>query len=432
MELVRYVRDGRWATVFGYGLFIGMMATGYYYNVTFVQLGLEDLGLRLIGMSEPQVATGMGLLALLACVAAVGVGLLMTSQGWSEQFAIKLRLGFGVVLVQTVLTAIAPFLRQQAWFLIWIAVAAVALGVGMPATFSLTVDLIPMRDRGYVAACITALAYLAAPVLSSTWRIESFALQMLLVMPVGAIALGILSFGRFYFIEELAKQHQDPAFGLGRFVPINKRVAPTVRRKLLGFILLMFGVYFIDSLGFLRLIHTPLYVESAWLSPELSTRLFIGSTHVVAALVAGALYYALDERALFYWIFGLFALVHLMYTFPAPFNTGGGVTLAEPMLYSIAVSLYTVVNFAVWTDLSTPRTIGLNSALGVALSGFGATFLSTALAIQWRVGGMPVERHLSIVDALAMLFFVGLLGVAFLGIRPLAARSRRPSQRRLS
>jgi hypothetical protein len=27
-------------------LFVGMMATGYFYNITFVQLGLVDLGAR--------------------------------------------------------------------------------------------------------------------------------------------------------------------------------------------------------------------------------------------------------------------------------------------------------------------------------------------------------------------------------------------------
>ena len=82
------------------------------------------------------------------------------------------------------------------------------------------------------------------------------------------------------------------------------------------------------------------------------------------------------------------------------------------MLYATAVSLYTVVNFAVWADISTPDTIPLHSALGVALSGWLATFLSTALALQWQAGGMELEPHLRAVDALALLFFVGLLVLA--------------------
>ncbi|MDQ4074731.1 MAG: hypothetical protein M3220_00640, partial [Chloroflexota bacterium] len=168
----------KWPTLFGYVLFIGMMATGYYYNVTFVPLGLEDLGLRLIGMSEQRVAMGMGLLAFLSCVIALSFGFLMTWCGWSHDFMTKLRLVFGVALVQTILTAIAPFIRSESVFLAWIVIASGTLGIRMLDTFSLTVDLIPMRDRGYVAALITAIAYLAAPVLSGDWVIELFAISL--------------------------------------------------------------------------------------------------------------------------------------------------------------------------------------------------------------------------------------------------------------
>lgn len=46
MDLFQYVRARNWPVVAGYLFFIGMMAVGYLYNVTFVQLGLVDLGLR--------------------------------------------------------------------------------------------------------------------------------------------------------------------------------------------------------------------------------------------------------------------------------------------------------------------------------------------------------------------------------------------------
>jgi hypothetical protein len=78
------------------------------------------------------------------------------------------------------------------------------------------------------------------------------------------------------------------------------------------------------------------------------------------------------------------------------------------------VSLYTVVNFAVWADISTPRTIGRNAAIGVALSGWAATFMSTALSIWWQNNGMSLERHLNIVNALAILFLLALIIQAYL------------------
>jgi hypothetical protein len=41
MELWQYVRHREWTAVLGYGLFVAMMAVGYFYNLTFVQLGLN-------------------------------------------------------------------------------------------------------------------------------------------------------------------------------------------------------------------------------------------------------------------------------------------------------------------------------------------------------------------------------------------------------
>lgn len=83
--------------IFGYLLFIGMMAVGYYYNLTFVQLGLVDLGERILGLSQAQTARDMALLALITCLVALAFGRWMKIRGWSRQFLIKLRLAFWVV-----------------------------------------------------------------------------------------------------------------------------------------------------------------------------------------------------------------------------------------------------------------------------------------------------------------------------------------------
>ena len=65
--------------------------------------------------------------------------------------------------------------------------------------------------------------------------------------------------------------------------------------------------------------------------------------------------------------------------------------------------------FALWADLSTPRNVGLNAAIGIAAAGWSATFLSTALALRWQQAGVALERHLRWVDALALLPFAALL-----------------------
>jgi hypothetical protein len=85
-----------------------------------------------------------------------------------------------------------------------------------------------------------------------------------------------------------------------------------------------------------------------------------------------------------------------------------------------------VVNFAIWADVSTPKNITRNAALGVALSGWSATFISTALAIRWGAEGVPLEDHLRIVDALAILFFLAMLIVAWLPIEKMMRKCSGP------
>ena len=413
MGLLDSVKTINWPRLFGVFFFAGMMATGYYYNLTFVQFGLLDLGTRVIGMSEQRVAVDMAVLALVTSVVAITFGLLMVKMGWGRQFITKLRLAFGVVLIQTILTWAAPRVSSEGSFLVWVVVAALAMGIGVPATFGMSVDLVPVRSRGYVGALITAGAYFPAAVVSATWTIEHFSSGLIWIMLGGLVPLGALAFGSMDLVKRLANQHTLAEFGRGRFVRIDSGGNPKVQRSLLLLVVLMFGIFFIDSLGFLRLAETPFFFETAWQSPALMPRLNIGLAHVLAAFIAGVLYAALNEKELFLWIFGIFALVHLMYTGMARNISVGEPTLAAPILYAIAVSLYTVVNFAIWADVSTPGNISRNTAVGVALSGFTATFISTALALQLRLAGVSFEEHLRIVDSLAMLFFLLVLILIF-------------------
>ncbi|MEJ2750861.1 MAG: MFS transporter, partial [Anaerolineae bacterium] len=224
MELTRYLRARNWPVAGGYGLFIGMMAVGYFYNVTFVQLGLVDLGMRVLGMSRQAVAMQMAVLALITCLVALGSGWWMQRHGWSTRLLRKLQLALAVVVVQTGLTAVAPHIPSPTAMLAWIVVCSLALGVGVPATFSLTTDLIPVRDRGYVAAAITAVAYFMAAVFSGVWQIAALSRLMLLIMGPGALVLAVVvllaSSGRTFvalWVAELGQNYRLDRFGNGRF-----------------------------------------------------------------------------------------------------------------------------------------------------------------------------------------------------------------------
>jgi len=394
----------RWISLMGVFLFIGLMAGGYYYNLTFVQLGLIDYGQNVLGMERSRVAWYLALLAVLTCLVSITFGWWMNQKGWGKRFLLKLRIASGVVGLQTLLTYLVLRVKTPGGLLLWLLACAAALGIGVPVTFGLTVDLVPRWQRGAAAAWITGLAYLGANLLPSSWTMEAFARPLLGTMPLAAAVLGLIAFLPNPLTKRLARQQRNPSYQQGRY-------ARQANTRLVVLILLMFGVFFTDSLGFLRLLETPQFMQGAWQSSAVEIRLMIGLVHVIAALIGGVLYRALDVRELFLWIFGIFALTHLLYTFQIRIGAEP-VPLGMTILYAVTVSLYTVVNFGLWADLSTPETIGLNAALGVSLSGWTATFLSTALAIWMKDTGVSLERHLNITDSVAMLFFLALVVTA--------------------
>lgn len=390
-------------------LFVGAASAGYFYNLTFIQLGLTDLGTRVVGLPEDRVALMMSLLAALTLLVALGTGLVMHLRRWSGIFAFKLRLLSAVVMLQTALTALAPGIRDEASLTAWVVAASVVLGCGVPSMFGLTCDLVPVRHRGTVAAVVTSAAFLPAAVFSSDWRIEEFAAQLLWLMVPGAAGLAFLAFAPLPVTTELARQHQLPRYGAGRFVRGRTGSTGWPGRRFTLALVLMFGVYFVDSLGFLRIIDTPVYMGSAWHSAEPGTLWAIGLTHALAAVAAGILYPALGLRALLGWIFGLFALAQISYVLHALTTPELPATLGMPLLYAVAVSIYTVVNFALWADFSTPATIARNTALGVGVSGWLATFLSTALSLAWRSDAMPFAEHLRVVSAISIALLCAVL-----------------------
>jgi len=415
MRFVDHVRAGEWSTVLGYLLFVALMTAGYYYNVTFVQLGLIDLGTRLVGMSNTAVSAWMAALALSTFVVAVVAGVTMDRRGWSTDLRTKLKLLFGVLVVQFVLTAAAPHIRTVAAFGAWILVASVALGIGFPVSFSLAIDFVPVPDRGPVAAVITAATYFLANAVPIEWSIGAFSQLMVLAMAPGLVVLGAVAFELLApvesIVDDLAGQYRE--FGTGRFC----HESPVKTRSLAFFapVALMFGVFFVDSLGFLRIIETPALILTSWQSPEFSTRLAIAVVHVVGALMAGVLYVNFDRNGLFLWVFALFGFTYVLYTSDlraaALFPTLGrdAPSILNPLFYALTVSFYTTLNFALWPDLSTTETVGTHSAIGVGMAGWLATFVSTAVALYLDHAAVGLLTHLNLVNALALLFFFALV-----------------------
>ena len=408
-----------WVRLVGIFAFVALLSAGYYYNLTFVQLGLIDLGTRLVEMTPQSVSTVMAVFAVSAFGVAAVSGWTMDRRSWSSNLRLKLRILFVVVLVQTALTMVVGSVSTASQYLAWVVAGAVAIGVGMPVTFSFMIDFIPVRHRGGVAAAVAGLAFFAAALYPLEWRIEEFGPVMAAVMIPGAAVLGIVSFRRFDFVAKLARQHEH--FGVGRF----SRPDPvqTASFAFWGPLILMFSVFFIDSLGFLRIIESPAYISTSWQSTDVGVRLFIAITHIVGAAMAGVLYTVFDRRWIWGSVLALFAFTHLLYTFhlgTAP--AGIDPPLALPLFYVLAVSFYTTLNFALWPDLSTASNIGLHTGLGVGIAGWLASFLSTSLALYSEGAGLTLLEHLRFVNALALLLAVAFpVTLYFRRMRKLAA-----------
>lgn len=398
------VRSARWVPVLGCVGYVAALSAGYYYNLTFVQLGLVDLGTRVIGMEHRDVSVLMAALALTTLVVALVTGLVLDRRGRGADLLVKLRILLAVVVVQVGLTAVAPSVGSARGLLAWVLVCAAPLGCGIPVMFSMMGDLVPVAYRGRVAAVVAGLAFFGAALLPFEWRVEEFS-RLLAVGMAGALpVLGFAASGRSSLVARLGAQHLGP----GRF----RRGATGGERRGAGrgtfaaLVALMFAVFFIDSLGFLRIVETPGLMAASWQSTDVGVRVFIAVMHVVGAAMAGVLYTAFSRRWLLLWVFGLFGFTHLLYTFYLRTAGDGVPPLTLPLFYVLAVSFYTTLNFALWPDLSTRQDIGLRTAVGVGVAGWLASFLSTALALWSADAGVPLETHLRMVEALALLLLV--------------------------
>ena len=99
MQATEYLRRREWVPLLGYGLFVAVLAAGYYYNLTFVQLGLIDLGTRVVGLSRFRVSLWMAALALVAFAVALAAGVALDRTGVGRDLRSKLRLLWVVVQI---------------------------------------------------------------------------------------------------------------------------------------------------------------------------------------------------------------------------------------------------------------------------------------------------------------------------------------------
>lgn len=384
-------------TAVGFAVYVPVLTVAYYYNLMFIQLGLTEFGSERLGLSVERLAAAMGLLAVATLAVTLVSGRLMDRYGWGRNLPLKYRVLFGILLLQVVLTLALELVASFSGFLSWILVCAVLLGTAIPFAFSLMLDLVPAGVRGYAAGAVTACAFALTALVPFEWTVGNFAPAAVAVLAPVVVLLGVLSVSPGVLDVGSTRQGSGHSGGSsGQFGLLRTPVVVGV--------VLLFGAFFVDSLGFVRIIETPAYADSAWQSSNYTTRLRIAATHVVGGVGAGIIYTRFRQLWLFLATFVLFATAQLLYVYDIAL---GGPSLLEtgmPLVYVLAVSGYTTITFALWPDLATPETVGTYTAVGVGLSGWLATFTSTALALASDRSQLSLDVHLAVVGGISVLF----------------------------
>ncbi|WP_299235636.1 MFS transporter [Natronomonas sp.] len=382
-----------------FGVYVVVLTAAYYYNLTFVQLGLTDIGVERVGLSPGALAAAMGTLAVATLSVTLVAGSLLDRLGPAVGVRFKFRVLFGVIAAQIAATRAVGAVDSPAGFIAWILAASVLLGTAIPFAFGLLSDLVVPEKRGYAAGAVTALAFSLAAVFPFRWTAGRFAPAAIAVLVPAGLLLGVLSTPGARPGRLAHRTRGDAAPGSG----LSTTTTTTTATVVAG-VVLLFGAFFVDSLGFVRIVEASRFVDASWQSPDAGTRGLIASVHVVGGLAAGVAYAKADHRWLFAAAFALFAAAQFLYAYDAV--VGGPAVLATllSLVYVLAVSCYTTVAFALWPDLATPGAVGRYTAVGIGVGGWLATFASTAVALASERSQLPLGGHLLVVAAVSVGF----------------------------
>jgi len=382
-----------------FGAYVSILTAAYYYNISFIQLGVTGAGEDRLGLSIELVAVAMGLLAVTTLVTTLVSGYLMDRFGWGNSMQVKFRLLFGVLFLQTGVTYAFGWVSSFPQFLGWVLACSVLLGTAIPFAFSLLLDLVAPGERGYAAGAVAACSFALATLVPFEWAAGNFTLPAVVVLAPVAALLGVLSFAPGI----LGRAESRRGDGSGGQARTGQGVRIPATPVAVG-LALLFGAFFVDSLGFVRIIETSALVDAAWRSSDYGVRVTLSATHVVGGLAAGFLY----ARARYLWLFAatfaLFAAAQLLFALQVLLDAPSILRTTVPLVYVLAVSCYTTVTFALWPDLATPETVGRYTAVGVGIGGWLATFTSTALALLSERLELAIEHHLLGVGIISLLF----------------------------
>ncbi|MFO8017704.1 MAG: MFS transporter [Promethearchaeia archaeon] len=369
----------------GVFFYLIIIVAGFTFIIKFIQLGIPDFIINHLNLSNIDVVGYMMLLALLTASICLIVGYIIDKFNWRVEEKIKIL--FLCFLIQTPLILSFLSFNSVPLFILWIILLGVVMGVETPISISLLRDFIRPKYRGIFAAVATAFIYSYGILSPFPWNISGFikeiSLGLLPSIPIFAI---IIVFKLFRNEEK-----KEIFLAEGSFIHYNKGLL----------ILALFGVIFVDSLGFLRIIETPEIYANVWRG-GLEIKMFLVISHTGFALISGFLY--TKSKPYLILIISLW-MIFLTDLFFALFNETIFLSQVLGILYCGAVSMYTIVLFALWADISAPESVGKFSGLGIGIGGWLMTFISTAFSFRF-IDTLSFSMHLLVSSAVSLTFLV--------------------------
>ncbi|MBD3352856.1 MAG: hypothetical protein GF364_15330 [Candidatus Lokiarchaeota archaeon] len=379
-----------WSVYFPYLFVTCMLVANYLSGVKLVQLGIPHLGGVVCSVPEAKLNLLMALMAVNACVVGIISGFLLNKV--SLQIKSRLFILLGSFGIQGAITFFANFLSEPFHFTIWIIVFSLVLGFLLCQPFVFVFLLIPSKNRGILAGLITGLAYLVGNMSMVEWTFKGLSLETIIV----TIPLGILILIALFNLDKLK---------LLDFNEEKEKTHYSDKRNIYSFgiiVVLMFGVYFVDSFGFLRLKGEPFFLLM-W-GGKFGVKIWLGIVHLISALIMGWIYQKRGKYGpmiVFISAFIGFIVGDLLFaSYPS-----GSLLLVSSYIYCSAVSFYTINGFILWADLSDKTNISGRAGIGIGIGGWLSSFLSTALTEE-IMNIIEFKYHLIITALLAGFFLV--------------------------
>jgi hypothetical protein len=383
-------KQSQWMKFYPYLLVISILTVGYLTGLHLIQIGIPELADSKAHMPEEEVNLYMGIMALISCFLAVISGIFLNKMEINIYNRLCLVILCGGVAAG--ITIVGNLISTPLQFEIWIILFSIILGITLPIPFTFVYYLIPKNHRGIVAGIITALAYFLGNLTWTSWTFSAFLMEsgMIGIPAILLMGWGFLNKSKLNTLDFFHTTKSIQKLYEGRFHDYNFKF----------FVIVMFGIFFIDSFGFLRIIGESTIFYVTWYG-DLGTRFGFAIAHLSAALLMGYLYQKKGPKIVsLATLLGFVIVDSLWALYPS-----NGLMIVTSWMYCAVVSFYTINTIALWADISEEKNVSSRTAIGIGVCLWLASFMSTAITSQLFVllpGVTGFQTHLAITVIIAM------------------------------